>query len=202
VQDPLQGRHPPFGEERPGAAALANEDARLVEMGLKSTNVDQAKKGWRIVDRNLEKIYNLTMNLLAYSKSRKPALELVNPKTLINECIELIAPLANEKGAMVVADVDKDVPAVPLDVDGIHQVLVNLLTNAIDAVEPQKGLIKVSCRYEGDEKQSVIDVIDNGVGISPNLMKHLFELFHSAKAIRHGHRPGRDSRREHEAHFG
>jgi len=158
--------------------------ADVVEMGLKSINVDQAKKGWRIVDRNLEKIYNLTMNLLAYSKSRKPALELVNPKTLIDECTELIAPLANEKGAMVVADVDKDVPAVPLDADGIHQVLVNLLTNAIDAVEPQKGLIKVSCRYEGDERQTIIDVIDNGVGIPPNLMKHLFELFHSTKGNR------------------
>ena len=32
----------------------------------------QATKGWRIVDRNLDKIYNLTMNLLAYSKPREP----------------------------------------------------------------------------------------------------------------------------------
>jgi signal transduction histidine kinase len=158
--------------------------ADVVEMGLKSTNVDQAKKGWRIVDRNLEKIYNLTMNLLAYSKSRKPALELVNPRTLINECLELIAPLANDKGVMAVADVDKDAPAVPMDVDGIHQVIVNLLTNAIDAVEPQKGLIRIVCRYESEERQTVIEVIDNGVGIAPNLMPHLFELFHSTKGNR------------------
>src|SRR5207237_6448480 len=39
--------------------------ADVVEMGLKSTNVGQATKGWRVVDRNLEKIYNLPMNLLA-----------------------------------------------------------------------------------------------------------------------------------------
>ena len=55
----------------------------------------------RIVDRNLDKIYNLTLNLLAYSRPREPKLEMVNPKQLINECLELIATAANEKGAMV-----------------------------------------------------------------------------------------------------
>jgi signal transduction histidine kinase len=158
--------------------------ADVVEIGLRNVNLEQAKKGWSIVDRNLERIYNLTMNLLAYSKSRKPALELINPRALINECLELIAPLANEKRVMAVADVDKDVPAVPLDADGIHQVLVNLLTNALDAVEPQTGLIRVVCRYEPDERQIILEVIDNGAGIPPNLMKHLFELFHSTKGNR------------------
>src|SRR4051812_3319990 len=82
--------------------------ADVVEMGLKSGNVTQATKGWRIVDRNLEKIYNLTMNLLAYSRPREPQLEMINPKVLIEECLELIAPMANEKGVMCVADVDRD----------------------------------------------------------------------------------------------
>ncbi|HWP39518.1 MAG TPA: ATP-binding protein [Tepidisphaeraceae bacterium] len=158
--------------------------ADVVEMGLRNNNLVQAQKGWRIVDRNLEKIYNLTMNLLAYSKPREPKLELVNPRQLINECIELIAPTANEKGVMCVADVDKDHPAIPIDPDGIHQALMNLLSNAIDAVEPHKGLIRVVCRYDADNKQSVIEVIDNGPGIAPSMMKHLFELFHSTKGNR------------------
>ena len=42
--------------------------ADVVEMGLRGTNLPQAAKGWRIVDRNLDKIYNLTLNLLAYSR--------------------------------------------------------------------------------------------------------------------------------------
>src|SRR2546422_7484 len=44
--------------------------ADVVEMGIKNNNLPQLTKGWRVVDRNLEKIYNLTMNLLAYSKDR------------------------------------------------------------------------------------------------------------------------------------
>jgi two-component system NtrC family sensor kinase len=132
----------------------------------------------------MEKIYNLTMNLLAYSKDREPRLELVNPKRLLDECVELLAVAANDKGVMVVADVDEDHPAVPLDPDGMHQVIMNLLSNALDAVTPQEGLIRIVCRYEAEERQTVIEVIDNGSGIPEPMMKHMFELFHSTKGNR------------------
>jgi two-component system, NtrC family, sensor kinase len=158
--------------------------ADVVEMGLRANNVSQAVKGWRIVDRNLEKIYSLTMNLLAYSKPREPKLESVHPKKLIEECLELIAPTANEKGAMAVADIDPDHPPVPMDPDGMHQVVMNLLSNALDAVGPSNGLIRVVCRYDAENKQMVIEVIDNGAGIPPSMMTHMFELFHSTKGNR------------------
>ena len=133
----------------------------------------------------MEKIYNLTMNLLALQQgSREPQLELVNPKKLLEECVELIATPANDKGVMVVADVDKDHPAVPLDPDGMHQVIMNLLSNALDAVTPQEGLIRVVCHYEAEHRQTLVEVIDNGSGIPETMMKHMFELFHSTKGNR------------------
>jgi signal transduction histidine kinase len=46
------------------------------------------------------------------------------------------------------------------------------------------GLIRVVCRYDPDKKQTVLQVIDNGPGIHPNLKKSLFELFHSTKGNR------------------
>jgi signal transduction histidine kinase len=158
--------------------------ADVVEMGLRTSNVPQAAKGWRIVDRNLEKIYNLTMNLLAYSKPREPKMEQINPKVLIEECLELIASAANERGVMAVADVEPDHPAFPADPDGLHQVLMNLLNNAMEAVEPQKGLIRVVCRYDSENRQTIIEVIDNGAGVAPSMMDHMFELFHSTKGNR------------------
>jgi two-component system, NtrC family, sensor kinase len=159
--------------------------ADVVEMGFKSTNLTQATKGWRIVERNLDKIYNLTLNLLAYSKPREPKMEMVNPKVLIDECVELISAAAAEKGVMVVADVEEGIPAVPLDPSGMHQVLMNLLSNAMDAVPNNGGgLIRVECRYDEENKAAVLQVIDNGMGIPPLMMKHMFELFHSTKGNR------------------
>jgi len=158
--------------------------ADVVELGLHNANLTQVGKGWRIVDRNLEKIFSLTMNLLAYSKPREPKLEQINPGMVIQECVELIAPAANEKGVMAVADIDRNHPAIPADPDGLHQVLMNLLGNAMDAVEPQRGLIRVVCRFDEKNKESVIEVTDNGVGIPASMMGHMFELFHSTKGNR------------------
>src|SRR4051812_37173699 len=73
--------------------------ADVVEMGFKSTNLVQANQGWRILGRKPDKISNLTMNLLAYSRPREPRLEMVNPRTIINECLELVSGVANERGA-------------------------------------------------------------------------------------------------------
>src|SRR5438045_904500 len=133
--------------------------ADVVEMGLKSSNVPQASKGWRIVERNLDRLYNLTLNLLAYSRQREPKLEMVNPRKLIDECLELVAAVANERGSMVVADVDEAHPAIPMDPAGIHQVIMNLLSNALDAVEPGKGLIRVTATFDLENRQSIMEVV-------------------------------------------
>ena len=157
----------------------------VVEMGfLKANNLPQTTKGWRVVDRNLEKIHRLTLNLLAYSKEREPQLQLVNPNALIRECVELTASAAGNKAVMVLADVDPLHPAIPIDPDGMHQVVMNLLSNALDAVEPGRGLIRIVCKYEEEHQTSVIEVVDNGSGIPPTMAAHLFELFHSTKGNR------------------
>ncbi len=161
--------------------------ADVVDMGLRRSDLNQTSKGWRVVERNLDKIYNLTMNLLAYSRPRTPKLEMVNPRRVIEECLELIAPIANDRGIMAVADIERDVPAIPLDADGLHQVLMNLLTNALDAIGANKeggGLIRVTCRFAPEEKAAVIEVIDSGPGIAPSMLPHLFEIFHSTKGNR------------------
>ncbi len=177
--------------------------ADVVEMGFRGNNVQQAKKGWTVVERNLDRIYGLTMNLLAYSRPREPDFTLVNPRKMIDDCLELIAPLAGEKGIMAVAEVDDDQPPIPMDEAGVHQVLMNLLGNAVDAISSvgerpgaeqaaatgsrpggEQGLIRVTCRYDPATSRTQIDVIDNGPGILPAVQKKLFELFHSTKGNR------------------
>ncbi len=163
--------------------------ANVVEMARKRRDWKQLDKGWGVVDRNMDRIFGLTMNLLAYSKPREPVRRLVNPRQTIDECVDLIATTAQTRGVMVVADVADDQPAVPLDTGGLHQALMNLLTNAVDAIaddgdETQAGLVKVSCRYDPEGKRTIISVTDNGPGIDPNVARHLFELFHSTKGNR------------------
>jgi len=71
-----------------------------------------------------------------------------------------------------------------VDPDGMPQVIMDRLSNALDAVTPQEGLIRLVCRYEPENRQTVIEVIDNGSGIPETMMKHMFQLFHSTKGNR------------------
>jgi signal transduction histidine kinase len=163
--------------------------ADVVEMGFKRGDLRQARKGWGVVDRNLERIFTLTRNLLTWSKPRTPELSLIQPAALIRECVELITPLAEEHGVRMKIELDPDVPALPLDGDGMHQVLMNLLTNAVEAMpDPAEHSgersITVGCSYDAKRSFLKLCVGDTGRGIAPTVRKHLFQLFHSTKGNR------------------
>ena len=159
-------------------ALMAGAD--VVDMALGKDHPDKAKEAWPIVTRNLERINRLILNMLAFSKSRQPLLEYINVDTVINDCVELLAPQADEKGVAILKDLG-EMPPIPLDAEGLHQVLLNLLTNALDAVAPQTGAITLKARFEVLGQEVVIDVADNGRGIDPATRLRLFEPFFSTK---------------------
>jgi two-component system, NtrC family, sensor kinase len=75
-------------------------------------------------------------------------------------------------------------PPVPIDAPGIHQAMLNLLNNALDAVQPETGVVSVRCEYDGENDRVKISVTDNGEGMTPGTLARLFEPFHSTKGLR------------------
>lgn len=158
--------------------------ADVVELGLRKNNMDLTRGGWEIVARNVERIYELVMNMLAYSKQRKPELELVNLDQLLGEVAGLVQQQFDAKHAALLVDVPQDMPPVPVDPGGVHQALLNLLNNALDAVQPETGAVSLRCEYDGDNDRVKITVADNGEGMTPSTLARLFEPFHSTKGLR------------------
>ena len=158
--------------------------ADVVELGLRKNNMDLTKGGWEIVARNVERIYELVMNMLAYSKQRKPELQLVNLDQLLDEVAGLVQKQYDAKQAALIVDVPHDMPPVPIDPSGVHQALLNLMNNALDAVQPGTGVVTVRCEYDGDNDRVKITVSDNGEGMSAGTVSRLFEPFYSTKGLR------------------
>jgi len=158
--------------------------ADVVDMGLKNNDVNQMKTGWSILQRNLDKVQALTMNMLAYSKPRNPNFELTNIPYVLGECMELIHSLADDKKVILLMEINKDQPPVPVDADGLHQAVLNLLTNALDAVESGRGVITLKSDVDAMAQQAVIEVQDNGIGIKPDDLKRIFQPFYSTKGQR------------------
>lgn len=158
--------------------------ADVVELGLRKQNLGVVNSGWEIVSRNLERIYGLTMNMLAFSKQRKPEIELENLPPLLEEVAALVGKQYENKKVALILDLDADMPPVPIDGGAIHQALLNLLNNSLDAVEPESGIVTLRCHLNEDTDRVVISVADNGEGIPPRVKRSLFEPFHSTKGLR------------------
>ena len=158
--------------------------ADVVELGLRKQNMPVVNSGWEIVGRNLERIYELTMNMLAFSKQRRPEFEMIQLNPLLEEVVALIQPQAEKRKVAVLCDFADDLPPLPLDGGGIHQAVLNLLSNALDAVEVETGVITVKTGFDAASDQTLITVADNGQGMSEATRARLFEPFHSTKGLR------------------
>ncbi len=152
----------------------------LVEMGLKAEDLTKAQDSWPMVQRGLGRINELILNMLTFSKDRDPLLENINLNSVLNECVELVKPRANELGITLATDFDH-LPPIPGDSSGLNQAFLNLLNNALDAVENDIGVITVTTEYEQTSKNVIASISDNGHGIEPQFLEEIFTPFYSAK---------------------
>ena len=155
--------------------------ADVLERGLEKRDLATTGQGWRIVERNLDRSYNLMLNMLAFSKQREPRFELLQLNRIAEEVVELVQKQADAKRVVLLADLDEHAPPIPLDYDGVHQVMLNLVTNAIDAVDRERGMVHVRTRYDAERRVAVLSVTDNGPGVSADMRQKIFEPFYSSK---------------------
>ena len=158
--------------------------ADVVELGLRKNSMKVVRGGWDIVARNLDRIYGLTMNMLAYSKQRQPELEMTNLNPLLEEVVALAQQQYDSKHVALITDLEPDMPPLPLDGVGIHQAVLNLLNNALDAVKAKTGVVILRSEIDSESQRARLTVSDNGVGISPENHDRLFEPFHSTKGLK------------------
>ena len=155
--------------------------ADMVELGFARDKMETSKKGWGILKRNLTKIHNLVLNMLAFSKARQPNLAMTQLNQLVNETVEMVSSQADEKHVGLITDLDEHLPAIALDPNGMQQVLLNLVLNALDAVEPGKGVITIKTEYDVEKQELHLMVGDNGKGMEPEIQNNIFGAFFSSK---------------------
>ncbi|MFN3165755.1 MAG: ATP-binding protein [Phycisphaeraceae bacterium] len=153
----------------------------VVELGIKKRSLDVIKKGWAIVHRNQEKIYSLTLNMLQFSKQRQPELAMEQLLPMFKDLAALVQSQYDAKGVALITDIEPGLPPVPIEQSGMHQAVLNLLQNALDACEEGRGAVTLACRYDELDQEIKIIVTDNGVGMTRAQRKDLFQPFHSTK---------------------
>jgi len=157
----------------------------LVELGLGDDNLHMVRQGWGVVRRNQDRIFRLVMDMLTYSKERKPELELADLNALVADVEQLMKPRAVEMGVWFDAKLDDSLPKAWFDYEALHRALLNLVGNAFDAVEGQeKQIVSVAARMNSAENRFEIVVSDNGPGIDSEEIESIFQVFVSTKGSR------------------
>jgi signal transduction histidine kinase len=157
----------------------------LIDLGLKEKDESIVRRGWTIVEKNQNKIYNLVMDMLSFSKDREPVLESADLNETISDVIELMQSRAAELGVQLTWHPDPALPAVMIDGEGIHRAVLNIVTNAIDASEGASDA-HVTAETNWDPNTSIAKVVisDNGIGIDEADIPAIFQIFASSKGSR------------------
>jgi len=152
----------------------------MVEKALAAEDLSVIDRVWKILRRSNQRISNLVLDMLAYSKDRKPDLQPCYINEVCKEAAELCHDRIRTKHGQLQLQLDPKLPRILADPQGIHRCLLNLLTNAIDALNEEEGKVKISTQKQG-ESEVLITVDDNGAGIPENIRKRIFDVFFSTK---------------------
>ncbi len=156
----------------------------VVNKGLEDNDRRQIKEGWDMVLLNFEKISNIVKDILYCSKERPPDLQHVNPNAVAKEVYELFKKTAASYSVTLQLDLDTTLTEAILDPAGLHTVLSNLVSNAIDACKmdifKDRHLVEIRSK-KGKDGSVVFEVADNGAGIDRKVRDHMFEDFFSSK---------------------
>ncbi len=130
----------------------------------------------------ISRIDRVIRDLLQYARPKAPSLVRVDLNQIVRDSLMLTSVQASAQQIAVECELAGSLPEVEADTAMIRQVLVNLLLNAIHAVEGQVegALIRVSTRADGD---SVVCLVrDNGPGVPASQAEQIFRPFHTSRA--------------------
>lgn len=144
---------------------------------------DPRRKALEIVEQEIERMAHLVANLLQFSRDSKDQVSTVHVDDEIRMTLELTLHHLKRRGIDIQQEFEPDLPAIFADRQKLRQVFLNLLTNAGDAM-PNGGKLTLrafSNQTGSRQSQVIIEVIDTGSGIPPEILSRVMDPFFTTK---------------------
>jgi PAS domain S-box-containing protein len=132
-----------------------------------------------IIERNANRIEQLIGEMLSSSKPRDLNLELVPVNDVLDETLTLTIDRLNLNRMKLEKTYATDLPRILVDKEKIKIALLNIVINATEAMEPEKGVLRINTELR--ESLLIISIADNGKGIPPEEIEKLFDPFYTGK---------------------
>jgi PAS domain S-box-containing protein len=160
----------------------------VVNSGLRHGDGERFAKGWSMLQENITRISSFVKEFLDFAKGRKTAVAFIDPNLPARQVYELFRDSAAQSKIDLRLHLQKDLDPAPLDANGIHTCLVNLVSNAIDACLMSEGHRKfhVTLTTRDEDGVLIYEVADNGRGIDYEISRKIFTSFFSTKGSTKG----------------
>jgi len=132
-----------------------------------------------IIERNADRIEQLITEMLDSSRPKELHLELTPVADVLEETISLTVDRLNLHKMTLEKAFEKDLPRILIDREKIKIAFLNIVINAVEAMQPGKGILKTNTGRE--DGNLVVSIIDNGKGISADELEKLFDPFFTGK---------------------
>lgn len=126
----------------------------------------------------------ITHKLLSFARKTDSRIQEVQLNDLIEELITISAQRAKYSNVTISANLKSDLPTIRASQTELQQVLLNLINNALDAMEKTGGTLDISSQLDGD--YIITEVADNGPGIPAANLARIFDPFFTTKPVGKG----------------
>jgi two-component system NtrC family sensor kinase len=158
--------------------------AKLLEKWLKRHEIEskarEATESVELIARESRRCGDIVKNLLTLSRTAPMNVESTSLNTVIERSLRLLQHQLEMTGVQLQLGLAGDLPRVQCDPGQVEQVILALVMNAIDAM-PHGGNLWLRTRLNLVGDQALIEVRDDGTGIPPEILAHIFEPFQTTK---------------------
>jgi PAS domain S-box-containing protein len=159
-----------------------------VNSGIEMGDDARIARGWVTLEENVERISRFVKEFLDFAKGRKTTVAMVDPQRPVLKVADLFREKAGQAGVWMDLNLQPGLEPAPLDEDGIHTSLANLVSNAIDACmvaeKPRDFVVTLTLKEE--DGVLVYEVSDNGRGMDYEISRKVFSKFFTTKGSDRG----------------
>jgi PAS domain S-box-containing protein len=168
--------------KQPIAAAVTDAGTCLKWLARDQPDIEEARAAVSRIIKDVTRASEITTRVRSLFKKGEPQRELVDLNEIIREMITLLSGEAGRYSISIHTDLAPDLPNIRADRVQLQQVFMNLMLNAIDAMNETKVAKDLTIKSQRNpEDQLLISVRDNGVGLPAQLGDKIFDAFFTTK---------------------
>lgn len=159
------------------------EDLLAEEDLSNSQNAEEFQRALKQIKTQGVRCKEITHKLLSFARKTDPKMKMLSLNDLITEVVGLSEQSARYGNVKIELNLAQDLPVISVSPSEMQQVLLNLINNAIDAMD-KGGKIEITTRVDGH--YVVVDVADTGHGIPQANLQRIFDPFYTTKPVGKG----------------